>query len=106
MFNRNNLNGTTGAFFTWSLDHNLGILSRTEYTGSYSSVFWKLFPELMLLITTLATIQYETIAGIFDVDLYEYEQFTDSLKRLSKNQTSDSRQVENIERMELLSAGI
>ena len=62
----------------------------------------------MLLITTLATIQYETIAGIFDVDLYDYEQFTDSLKRISKNNATPetSRQIENIERTELLSAGM
>jgi len=48
-------------------------------------LFWLIFPELAILVTVLIQIQCETIAGIFDVSLYEYESFIDSLKRVTNN---------------------
>jgi hypothetical protein len=38
-------------------------------------------PEIGITISTLVLIQQETLAGIFDVSLKEYESFSDGLQR-------------------------
>ena len=47
--------------------------------------FWRILlwfaPEIGIIISTLALIQKETLAGIFDVSLAQYESFSEGLER-------------------------
>jgi hypothetical protein len=44
-------------------------------------VLKQFYPEILILVFVLLHIQQETLAGLFDVSLEEYESFQDGLDR-------------------------
>jgi hypothetical protein len=63
-------------------DYNFGIvyIPIEDYENFWQMLWWFL-PEIGIIISTLILIQKETLAGIFNVSLSDYESFTDGLQR-------------------------
>jgi hypothetical protein len=67
-------------------EKNSGVFVTTLYENDNVWMALKSFlPEISIIITVLLHIQQETLAGIFDVSLEQYESFTEGLRRETYN---------------------
>lgn len=93
--NDNDLEIGTG-ILKWCTDHNIGIVKIDDVSSHYGQLFWLIFPELAILVSVLVHIQCETMAGIFNFSLYDFETFKDGLKREEENMLNkDKKFAEN-----------
>ena len=63
-------------------NYNIGLvyIPAEDYKNLWKILLW-FTPEIGIIISTLALIQKETLAGIFDVSLAQYESFSEGLER-------------------------
>lgn len=72
--------GTETKTFLDNINFGLIYIPLSDYKDFFKMV-WFFAPEIGITISTLVLIQQETLAGIFDVKLKDYESFADGLER-------------------------
>jgi len=64
--------------------HNLGLEVISAENYNFRLVFKTFYAEILLLAFVLIHIQSETKAGLLNVNLHDYESFTEGLSRYTK----------------------